>query len=44
MDKVIDVVDGFFYLFVNEKLKFMLSDVYKLVRYGISVKDGVDKI
>lgn len=44
LDKAIDVADGFFHLPANEKLKFMSSDVHKPVRYGTSVKDGVDKI
>ena len=44
LDKALAAADGFFRLPAEEKLKFMSSDVHKPVRYGTSIKDGVDKI
>ncbi|XP_010680487.2 2-oxoglutarate-dependent dioxygenase 21, chloroplastic [Beta vulgaris subsp. vulgaris] len=44
MDKALSAADEFFHLPTNEKMKFMSSDVHKPVRYGTSIKDGVDKI
>lgn len=44
MDKALGAADDFFHLPTNEKMKFMSSDVHKPVRYGTSIKDGVDKI
>lgn len=44
VDKALSVAQGFFELPAEEKMKIMSSDVHKPVRYGTSVKDGVDKI
>lgn len=35
---------SFFNLPTQEKLKFKSNDVYKPVRYGTSLKDGLDKV
>ncbi|XP_021714029.1 flavanone 3-dioxygenase 3-like [Chenopodium quinoa] len=44
LDKALGAADEFFHLPADEKLKFMSKDVHKPVRYGTSLKDGVDKI
>ena len=44
VDKALSVAQGFFELPAEEKMKIMSSDVHTPVRYGTSVKDGVDKI
>lgn len=44
LDKALAAAYGFFNLPAEEKLKFMSSDVHKPVRYGTSIKDGVERI
>ncbi|KAL2926426.1 Flavanone 3-dioxygenase 3 [Bienertia sinuspersici] len=44
LDKAMNAADEFFKLPGNEKLKLMSNDVHKSVRYGTSLKDGVDKL
>lgn len=44
MDKALGAANEFFLLPENEKSKYMSTDVHKPVRYGTSIKDGVDKI
>ncbi|XP_047965423.1 2-oxoglutarate-dependent dioxygenase 21, chloroplastic-like [Salvia hispanica] len=38
------VASGFLNLTIEEKVKYMSNDVRKPVRYGTSIKDGVDKV
>ncbi|KAJ4706522.1 2-oxoglutarate (2OG) and Fe(II)-dependent oxygenase superfamily protein [Melia azedarach] len=44
LDEVLSSAAEFFNLPTEEKQTFMSNDVYKAVRYGTSLKDGVDKI
>lgn len=40
----LSVASGFLNLTTEEKAKYMSNDVHKPVRYGTSIKDGVDKV
>ncbi|KAK9095134.1 hypothetical protein Scep_026603 [Stephania cephalantha] len=44
MSKVIAAASDFFNLPMKEKREFMSNDVNKPVRYGTSIKDGVDGV
>ncbi|KAK2988917.1 hypothetical protein RJ640_026185 [Escallonia rubra] len=44
LDGALSTAFGFFNLPAEEKVKLMSNDVHKPVRYGTSLKDGVDKI
>lgn len=44
LDGTLSSAFNFFSLPAEEKSKFMSNDVHKPVRYGKSLKDGVDKI
>ncbi|PIM97752.1 Iron/ascorbate family oxidoreductase [Handroanthus impetiginosus] len=43
LDGALSAASGFFRMPTQEKAKFMSNDVHKPVRYGTSLKDGVDK-
>ncbi|KAI3471023.1 hypothetical protein Pfo_027686 [Paulownia fortunei] len=44
LDGALAAASGFFNLPTQDKAKFMSNDVHKPVRYGTSLKDGVDKV
>nr|AGT21478.1 KUOX1-like [Tarenaya spinosa] len=44
LDEALSAAAGFFELPAKEKEKLMSNDVYNPVRYGTSLKDGLDKI
>lgn len=44
LDGALDAAFNFFKLPTTEKVKFMSNDVHKAVRYGSSLKDGLDKL
>ncbi|KAL0321700.1 UNVERIFIED_CONTAM: putative 2-oxoglutarate-dependent dioxygenase SLC1 [Sesamum calycinum] len=44
LDGALSAAAGFFKLPNSAKAKFMSSDVHEPVRYGTSVRDGVDKV
>lgn len=44
LDQALSAAFDFFHLPTGDKMKFMSNDVHKPVRYGTSIKDGVDKI
>ncbi|PWA64784.1 Isopenicillin N synthase [Artemisia annua] len=44
LDEALGTAFEFFDLPTSEKAKYMSNDVHKPVRYGTSIKDGVDKI
>ena len=44
LDEALGTAFEFFNLPTSEKAKYMSNDVHKPVRYGTSIKDGVDKI
>ncbi|CAN1241919.1 2-oxoglutarate-dependent dioxygenase 21, chloroplastic, partial [Linum perenne] len=44
LDEALKAADDFFKLPGGEKAKLMSNDVYKPVRYGTSIKDGMDKV
>ncbi|OMO94804.1 Oxoglutarate/iron-dependent dioxygenase [Corchorus capsularis] len=44
LDEALSVASGFFNLPTEEKMKLSSNDVYKPVRYGTSLKDGVDEV
>ncbi|OMO52248.1 Oxoglutarate/iron-dependent dioxygenase [Corchorus olitorius] len=44
LDEALSMASGFFNLPTEKKMKLSSNDVYKPVRYGTSLKDGVDKV
>nr|KYP49749.1 Protein SRG1 [Cajanus cajan] len=44
LDEALFVASKFFDLPTKEKVKLMSNDVHKPVRYGTSLKDGIDKV
>ncbi|XWS60148.1 hypothetical protein CRYUN_Cryun07bG0009700 [Craigia yunnanensis] len=44
LDEALSMAFGFFNLPTQEKVNLKSNDVYKPVRYGTSLKDGVDKV
>ncbi|KAI3458366.1 hypothetical protein Pfo_015029 [Paulownia fortunei] len=44
LDGALSAASGFFNLPIQDKAQFRSNDVYKPVRYGTSLKDGVDKV
>ncbi|CAN0916010.1 Flavanone 3-dioxygenase 3 [Linum grandiflorum] len=44
LDEALEAADEFFKLPAGEKAKLMSNDVYNPVRYGSSIKDGMDKV
>lgn len=44
LDDALSAAFSFFNLPTSEKMKLMCNDVHKPVRYGTSLKDGMDKV
>ncbi|XP_024969159.1 flavanone 3-dioxygenase 3 [Cynara cardunculus var. scolymus] len=44
LDEALGTAFGFFNLPTTEKVRYMSNDIHKPVRYGTSIKDGMDKI